>query len=34
MAHYTAITGLEEFTGALSKRKVQGVVKAVMMQEQ
>ena len=25
MAHYTATTGLEEFTGALSKRKVQGV---------
>ena len=25
MAHYTATTGLEDFTGALSKRKVQGV---------
>jgi len=25
MAHYTPTTGLEEFTGALSKRKVQGV---------
>ena len=25
MAHYTATTGLEEFTGALSKWKVQGV---------
>ena len=24
MAHYIATTGLEEFTGALSKRKVQG----------
>ncbi|MBR6829586.1 MAG: hypothetical protein IKM83_03100, partial [Paludibacteraceae bacterium] len=27
MAHYRATTGLEEFTGALSKRKVQGVNK-------
>lgn len=25
MAHYTPTTGLEDFTGALSKRKVQGV---------
>ena len=25
MAHYKATTGLDEFTGALSKRKVQGV---------
>lgn len=25
MAHYRATTGLEDFTGALSKRKVQGV---------
>jgi hypothetical protein len=25
MAHYKASTGLDEFTGALSKRKVQGV---------
>lgn len=30
MAHYTPTTGLEDFTGALSKRKVQGVNKMMV----